>query len=161
MRTVYWFCFFFTFFFFKRRVCTCQVRLWISHWPWKSGIKMWWGRKGYCSKQQWQDRCSGQICNDENHTWQQRFPGWFQDLVKMKPVQNDLLPMVCLLCTHKHPQKWSANASNMDSNCKTNLSSAHFVTFSSFAFNNNDTKICTTLYSHPSGPATWQYISTC
>lgn len=44
---------------------------------------------------------------------------------------------------------------NIDRNCKTNLRSAHFATFPSFTFN-NDTKICTTLYSHPSGPATWQ-----
>lgn len=44
---------------------------------------------------------------------------------------------------------------NIGRNCKTNLRSAHFATFPSFTFN-NDTKICTTLYSHPSGPATWQ-----
>lgn len=45
---------------------------------------------------------------------------------------------------------------NIDCNRKTNLRSAHFVIFSSFTFNNNDTKICTTIYSHPSGLATWQ-----
>lgn len=36
----------------------------------------------------WQEGCRGEIWVGGKHTWQQRFPGWVQDLVKMKPGQK-------------------------------------------------------------------------
>lgn len=157
MRTEYWF--YFTFL-FKRCACTSQVCLWISHWPWKSGIKMWWGgEKGTAvSNKGRKDAVEGSAMAritpgskgslDDSKTWWK----WSQ----FRMISS--LHFVSYVHTNMLRNE-ARQDENIGCNCKTNLRSAHLVTFSSFTFNNNDTKICTTLYSPPSGPATWQTAS--